>query len=151
MTHPTPGEPPAPQGAQPPPNPYLIEQAHAPSPTFVPPQAPPHAWTPGPAPQPSYAPYAIHGQAYVYAAPRTSTLAIVSMILSLSALLFVLPAVAGIVCGHIALAQIKRTGEGGKGMAIAGVVIGYVVIGFTLLAVVAPLLFVFAFFSTSGG
>ena len=32
----------------------------------------------------------------------------------------------GIVLGHIALSQIKRTGEDGRGLAIAGLVIGYI-------------------------
>ncbi|MCI4659551.1 DUF4190 domain-containing protein [Cryobacterium zhongshanensis] len=32
----------------------------------------------------------------------------------------------GIVCGHIALKQIKRTGQDGRGFALAGVIIGYV-------------------------
>lgn len=31
----------------------------------------------------------------------------------------------GIIFGHIALSQIKRTGEGGRGFAIAGLVLGY--------------------------
>lgn len=31
----------------------------------------------------------------------------------------------GIVCGHIALAQIRRTGEQGRGLALAAVIIGY--------------------------
>ncbi|MGV0715517.1 DUF4190 domain-containing protein [Mycolicibacterium sp. XJ662] len=39
----------------------------------------------------------------------------------------------GIIFGHIALSQIKRTGEDGKGFAIAGLVIGYI---FTALLVV---------------
>ena len=30
----------------------------------------------------------------------------------------------GIVCGHIALVQLKRPGSGGRGLAIAGLVIG---------------------------
>ncbi|MDO5863443.1 MULTISPECIES: peptidylprolyl isomerase [Paenarthrobacter] len=50
---------------------------------------------------------------------RTNTLAVVSFISSF----FV--AVAGIVTGHMALRQIRRTGEGGRGLAIAGLVIGY--------------------------
>ena len=32
----------------------------------------------------------------------------------------------GIIFGHVALSQIARTGEGGRGMAIAGLVISYV-------------------------
>ncbi|MCV7044733.1 DUF4190 domain-containing protein [Mycobacterium frederiksbergense] len=38
----------------------------------------------------------------------------------------------GIVFGHIALSQINRTGEEGRGLAIAGLVIGYI---FTAIAV----------------
>jgi len=33
---------------------------------------------------------------------------------------------AAVICGHIALSQIKKTGEKGRGFAIAGVVLGYV-------------------------
>ena len=50
---------------------------------------------------------------------RTNPLAIVSLISA-----FVLSLVA-VITGHIALHQIKRTGEGGRGLAIAGVTIGY--------------------------
>ncbi len=33
------------------------------------------------------------------------------------------------ICGHIALSQIKRTGEGGRGLTLAGVIIGCVGLG----------------------
>lgn len=53
--------------------------------------------------------------------------------------------IGGIVCGHLALAQIRRTGEGGRGLAIAALVIGYGVIGLAVLvflaAIVLPLMF----------
>ncbi len=39
----------------------------------------------------------------------------------------------GIVFGHIALSQIRRTDEDGKGLAIAGLVVGYVVTGLFVL------------------
>lgn len=52
--------------------------------------------------------------------------------------------IAGIVTGHIALRQIRRTGEGGRGLAIAGLIIGYlavavtiVIIGLTIAAAIA--------------
>ena len=32
----------------------------------------------------------------------------------------------GIVFGHIGLCQINRTGEGGRGLAIAGLILGYI-------------------------
>lgn len=43
--------------------------------------------------------------------------------------------VAGVVVGYIALARIARTGEGGRSLALAGVIIGYVmvVVGIILL------------------
>jgi len=53
-------------------------------------------------------------------AQRTNTLAIVALILGI-----VVP-IGGIICGHIALGQIKRTGENGRGLALAGTIIGYV-------------------------
>jgi Domain of unknown function (DUF4190) len=57
--------------------------------------------------------------------------------------LALLPILAGIVFGHIALVQIKKHGQSGKGSAIAGLIIGYicllyvlVIIGLLLTAVV---------------
>lgn len=44
----------------------------------------------------------------------------------------------GIILGHISLGQIKRTGQGGRGMALAGTILGYV---FTVLGLVAIALF----------
>lgn len=65
---------------------------------------------------------------------RTNVLAIVALIAA-----FVIP-LAAIICGHIALNQIKKTGENGRGLALAGTVLGYV---FTVLG----LLFVIAYFA----
>lgn len=42
----------------------------------------------------------------------------------------------GIVFGHISLSQIKRTGEDGRGLAIAGVAIGYLGVALFLLSLV---------------
>jgi F0F1-type ATP synthase membrane subunit c/vacuolar-type H+-ATPase subunit K len=61
---------------------------------------------------------------------RTSTLAVVALVLSLSCVGF-LP---GIVCGHIALHHIRRDPTlSGKGMAVAAVTVGYVVFGLLVL------------------
>jgi Domain of unknown function (DUF4190) len=51
----------------------------------------------------------------------TNTLSIVALVTSLLGI-----GLAGIICGHIALSQIKRTREQGYGMALAGLIIGYV-------------------------
>jgi peptidyl-prolyl cis-trans isomerase B (cyclophilin B) len=51
---------------------------------------------------------------------QTNAWAIVALVSA-----FTIPPVA-IVCGHISLSQIKRTGDEGRVLAIAGLVIGYV-------------------------
>ncbi len=86
-----------------------------------------------PAAQPAYetAPPAPVGPP---AAPKTNTLAIVAFIASF----FV--SLAGIICGHIALSQIKKRGEGGRGFAIAGLIIGY----FSFVVGIITLIVVFA-------
>ncbi|HXR44195.1 MAG TPA: DUF4190 domain-containing protein [Pseudolysinimonas sp.] len=61
------------------------------------------------------------------AAGKTNTLAIVALILGI-----VVP-LGGIIVGPIALGQIKRTGESGRGLAIAGIIIGAVVILFYII------------------
>lgn len=77
-----------------------------------------------------------------YAAPaRTNTLAIVSLILSIAGLFVPLASIAGIVTGHISLGQIKRTGEAGHGLAFGGTVVGYIVTGLGLIAIVAYVIF----------
>lgn len=48
----------------------------------------------------------------------------------------------GIIFGHIGLSQIKRTGEGGRGLAVAGLVLGYLglALSIALIIVYASLL-----------
>ena len=96
--------------------------------------------TPPPPAQPAPTPYA--------SAPtgaKTNTLAIVSLVLAF----FI--SLGAVICGHIALSQIKKTGENGRGLAIAGLVLGYLglVVGFlvVIFSVFLPILI----FGTSGG
>lgn len=51
---------------------------------------------------------------------RTNAYAIAALVLA-----FLFP-VGAIICGHVARKQIRETGEGGLGIATAGLVIGYV-------------------------
>ncbi len=51
--------------------------------------------------------------------PGVNTMAIASLVFA-----FLLPPI-GIVMAHVAKAQIRRTGEGGRGLATAALVIGY--------------------------
>ncbi|MCV7109163.1 DUF4190 domain-containing protein [Mycolicibacterium chitae] len=48
----------------------------------------------------------------------------------------------GIVFGHISLSQIKRTGEEGRGLAIAGLAIGYVMVAAVILFLVFALILI---------
>ncbi len=160
MTDPA-SPPPAPPAPQSPPNPYLVERGRAPETAVASayPAAPPAPSYSSPAPAPyqphptappGVVPYTIQGQAYAHSAPRTNTLALVSMILSLAAIVFGLTALAGVVCGHIALSQIRRTGEAGRGMALTGVIVGYVVTGLFILAMALPFAMALAFMSLGG-
>jgi hypothetical protein len=75
-----------------------------------------------------------------YPPPRkTNGLAIAALVCSLAAFVTCISAPVGIVLGVIALSQIKKTGEEGRGMALAGVWIGSI---FTALAVIAIALLV---------
>ena len=87
-------------------------------------------------PQP---PYGGYGAGYGYPPPQpTNSLAIVSLV---CAFLF---APLGIVFGHISLAQIRKTGEEGRGLAIAGLVIGYLFTALSIVIVVLGVLFLVA-------
>nr|WP_246306642.1 MULTISPECIES: DUF4190 domain-containing protein [Herbiconiux] len=65
-----------------------------------------------------------------------NTLAIITIILA-----FVF-SIAGIVTGHIALKQIDRTGEQGRGLAKAGLILSYVFTGLGVLLVIFYIVFV---------
>lgn len=73
-------------------------------------------------------------------APPTNTLAVVSLVASLATFVLGITAIVGVITGHMALGQIKRTGEGGRGMALAGLIIGYVFVGFGALAIVIAII-----------
>jgi hypothetical protein len=82
-------------------------------------------------PPPARSPYG-PGWSYARPVPPTNTLAVISLALAL----FASPA--GLICGVIALDQIKRTGERGYGMAVAGTVIsavGLVLTGLLVLVI----------------
>ncbi|MCR2827947.1 DUF4190 domain-containing protein, partial [Microbacterium sp. zg.Y909] len=142
---PPPAYSPPPAGA-----PYAAPPAQ--QPYAAPPAQPPYA---APAPygqagteQPSYsppaypsAPPAPYGQApyagaYGYAEPKTNLLAILSLVSSILGFIGILPivgSIAGAILGHLALRQIPKSGEKGRGMALAGTIVGWVGIGLVVL------------------
>ena len=76
---------------------------------------------------------------------QTSTLAVVSLVFGILGwtLLPFLGSLVAVVCGHMARGEIRRAQGAleGDGMAVAGLVLGYLVIGLSVLAVLAAILF----------
>jgi hypothetical protein len=72
------------------------------------------------------------------AAQGTNVLAILALVFG------ILGGLVAIIFGHIALAQIKKTGQDGFGLAVAGLVLGYAWLAFVLVSIVAPVIFVLA-------
>ncbi|MGO4783378.1 DUF4190 domain-containing protein [Cryobacterium sp. W22_MBD10_FK3] len=94
-----------------------------PPPAYTPPAPPAYGAAPAapaygaaPAAPQAYSPQGYGQQA---AGDKWNVLAIISLVSAF----FV--SLAAVICGHIALNQIKRTGEKGRGLAIAGLVLGY--------------------------
>lgn len=76
--------------------------------------------------------------------PSTNGMAVASMVLGivgviLGWLLMGVPSVLAVIFGHVALAAIRRTGQHGRGMAIAGLVTGYIVVGIVALLILVAI------------
>lgn len=109
----------------------------------------PYGYAPGHVAQSPYAPL---GQPYPsppYAVPArpTNGVAVAAMICGIVGLLFspaiiaflvpIIIPIAAVVLGHIAISQLKRTpGTGGKGMALTGLILGYIPLAFSLLGLI---------------
>jgi hypothetical protein len=108
-----------------------------PSSAYPPPQQQQQGYGQQPYPQPGYGqPYPGYGQPYP--APRgTNTMAILALVFG------ILVAPLGLVFGFVARSQIKKTGEDGDGLALAGIIIGGI---FTLLFI-AYIVFIIIFFA----
>jgi hypothetical protein len=66
-------------------------------------------------------------------------MALISMICSLAGILTLISAPIGAVLGHIALKQIRQTGESGEGMAKTGIIVGWIITGGVALCCVGGL------------
>ena len=112
-----------------------------------PPPPPPYGWGYDPAAMANYPPP--YGG---YPAPRgTNGLAIASLVCSLASPLFCyFPSIVGIVLGVIALNQLKQTGQDGRGLALAGIIVGAAVIALAVIGIVLYILFFAAYVGTSG-
>lgn len=90
-----------------------------------------------PAEQPAAQPAAQAPERKKFDFTSLNTLAVVSLATALTSI----GAIAAIITGHISLAQLKRSNESGRGLAITGLVLGYLTVAgwiiFGVLAVVA--------------
>jgi hypothetical protein len=75
-----------------------------------------------------------------YPPQPTNGLAVAALVLGI-VWAFWIGSVLAIAFGHVALGQIRQRNQSGKGMAVAGLVLGYVGAGTFALLVVLPLLF----------
>jgi len=135
----------------PPPPPSAPAYGQPAAPAYGQPAAPAYGQPAAPAyGQPAY------GQtAPGYAQPagaKTNVLAIVSLIASIAGFVIAwgIGSIVGIICGHISLNQIKKTGEQGRGLAVAGLIVGYIGLALAILSVII-LAIVFGSIAASGG
>lgn len=66
---------------------------------------------------------------------QTNTMALIGFVLSAVGFFSFISAIPGVILGHIALKQIRNTGEGGHGFAVAALAVGYSVLALGVLTV----------------
>jgi hypothetical protein len=87
---------------------------------------------------------------FVYG-PQTNSFAVAALIAGIGAWILCpfIAATVAVVCGHVARSQMKASGEGGSGMAIAGLIFGYIQLAIVGVVVALWLLGVIVLFGTS--
>ncbi|MER7545015.1 DUF4190 domain-containing protein [Actinomadura sp.] len=122
--------------AQPPYDPYGYGQQHDP-------YAQPYS-------QPPAVQHHYYG-ASVPMAPPTNGMATASLVCGLIGFFACgVTSVLAIIFGHVSLSQIKRTGEGGHGMAVTGLILGYLITAGWALILVFYILGIAMFAASSG-
>ena len=83
---------------------------------------------------------AVAGAPVPAVAPRTNSLAVASLLLGLLSL-FVPFAILAVILGHVARSRIRKSAgrQKGAGMALAGLILGYLGVGFILFGVLIVL------------
>ena len=121
-----PGYPPYPQQQDAPP--FPPQQGY---PGYPPPQYPPYAQQQ----------YGYYGYGYGYGPaygqqPGTNGLAVAAMVMGIVGFFWITP-ILGLIFGFVALSQCKRTGQQGRGMAIAGIILSslWIALFATIIAV----------------
>jgi hypothetical protein len=93
---------------------------------------------------------------------KTNVLALVGMILSLVGLVLGLAVgwwvsgafgalcLAGVICSHIAMKQIKTRNEGGRPLALTGIITGYIGLLFAVIQIITAIVIVLFFAAAVG-
>ena len=102
--------------------------------------SPPPGQPDGPPQQPYQGPYPPYAP-YPMGRP-TNGLAIAALVCGIAQFVVGVTFLPAIICGHIARRQIRQTGEQGDGMALAGIILGYIGAAFLILVVLGLVLFV---------
>jgi Domain of unknown function (DUF4190) len=105
--------------------------------------SPPPGQQDGPPQQPYQGPYPGYGP-YPMARP-TNGLAIAALVCGIAQFFVGVTFLPAIICGYIARRQIRQTGEQGDGMALAGIILGYIGAVLLVLVVLGLALFVTRF------
>jgi hypothetical protein len=71
----------------------------------------------------------------VAAAPPTNGLAIAALVCSIAGVATCITAPVGAILGHVARRQIRERGESGDGMALAGIIVGWIITALMLLLI----------------
>jgi hypothetical protein len=83
------------------------------------------------------------GYAPMVAAPATNGMAIASLVLSLCGLITCgLTSLVGAILGHVSRRQIRERGEAGDGLALGGIVAGWIIFGLSFVGGALYLIFV---------
>lgn len=69
-----------------------------------------------------------------------ATLGLLGICFTIVGYLPVIPWLAAVITGHVGISQLGRTGEGGRGMAIAGLIMGYLGIVLTICVLITLVL-----------
>lgn len=109
---------------------------------------PPPSGPPAPQPgSPPYQPYGAPSGPYgapsapygtFPATPPTNGLAIASLVVSIGSVVFCcgLPGIVGAILGHVARKQIREEGQAGDGMALGGIIVGWIAFGLSMALLV---------------
>ena len=92
-----------------------------------------------------------YGAPMVPMAPKTNGMAIAALVCALAGLVTCVSAPVGAILGHVARRQIRERGEGGDGMALTGIIVGWILTGLGLAYLIFVVVFVIIGINSGSG